>query len=182
MKITRICNFCGKKEPHMPTCSRCRTMLYCSKECQKKDWPSHKLTCNKEQSTEATNTKRAAKILTKKASFIKAMSAICALHWSENRALVCSLKEEGPSRWFGLIESQEGKLPSSEDNYVFAIYALSETNITTHNCLCLSIPRQIGHSNLEIFGDHKPVLPIVLAIVDERIAISDEDNHRWIIS
>ena len=30
-------------------CSRCHTVLYCSKECQKEDWKTHKPACNRVQ-------------------------------------------------------------------------------------------------------------------------------------
>jgi hypothetical protein len=50
------CNTCHKKFPYtkMKKCSRCRNATYCSVECQKSDWESHKLTCqnNKEPGEE----------------------------------------------------------------------------------------------------------------------------------
>jgi len=50
--ITRItqCTGCGKKstaEEKFMVCSGCKFSRYCSAECQKKDWPAHKLFCKK---------------------------------------------------------------------------------------------------------------------------------------
>lgn len=43
-----ICGYCDKeKKNKLKKCSRCKVYYYCSKECQKKDWPRHKLQCNK---------------------------------------------------------------------------------------------------------------------------------------
>lgn len=39
------CAYCHKTEEHLRRCSRCKRVFYCSKECQQKDWPSHKPTC-----------------------------------------------------------------------------------------------------------------------------------------
>ena len=44
------CEGCGKTEPDGNTfskCSECRSVLYCSRECQKKHWKAHKPNCKK---------------------------------------------------------------------------------------------------------------------------------------
>jgi len=42
-----ICSSCGKEEVGMRCCGRCKSLYYCSKECQKEDWISHKRLCQK---------------------------------------------------------------------------------------------------------------------------------------
>lgn len=39
------CQSYGCYKPGTENCSRCRARKYCSRECQQKDWPAHKLTC-----------------------------------------------------------------------------------------------------------------------------------------
>ena len=40
------CGSCGLPKPDMKKCSRCKTVVYCSKECQIKDWKAgHKHAC-----------------------------------------------------------------------------------------------------------------------------------------
>jgi len=46
---------CGKEGAK--TCSRCRTARYCSSECQKTDWPTHKLTCGVSNTPTSTSEK-----------------------------------------------------------------------------------------------------------------------------
>ncbi|KAF9560651.1 hypothetical protein CPC08DRAFT_665197 [Agrocybe pediades] len=42
------CSVCGKSEGvTIQQCSQCRNRKYCSRECQTKDWPTHKKDCNK---------------------------------------------------------------------------------------------------------------------------------------
>ena len=43
MKIVKFCQICGSK--NAKCCSSCKSMYYCSKECQKLDWYSHKKEC-----------------------------------------------------------------------------------------------------------------------------------------
>ncbi len=40
------CNVC-KKNGKIKLCSRCKKVRYCSPECQKSDWPTHKTVCKK---------------------------------------------------------------------------------------------------------------------------------------
>ncbi|KAG2393367.1 hypothetical protein C9374_006898 [Naegleria lovaniensis] len=42
---SNTCNTCGK--PATSKCSQCKSVFYCSVECQKKNWPEHKKTCVK---------------------------------------------------------------------------------------------------------------------------------------
>jgi hypothetical protein len=41
--MNKVCFLC--LEPSKLKCSRCLTIQYCSKECQKKDWKIHKNNC-----------------------------------------------------------------------------------------------------------------------------------------
>lgn len=42
----QMCATCGKTES-LKACSACNSTRYCSKECQKKDWKEHKITCSR---------------------------------------------------------------------------------------------------------------------------------------
>lgn len=42
------CGKCGKTEGTSKMCSRCKMRCYCSKECQKKDWRTHRKDCRTE--------------------------------------------------------------------------------------------------------------------------------------
>lgn len=50
---TRVCNSCKKLESALPAflkrCAKCQTTLYCSRDCQKADWKSHKKDCSRSQ-------------------------------------------------------------------------------------------------------------------------------------
>ena len=44
-KAREPCLNCGKSNPKMNVCSKCKVAKYCSKECQKSHWKQHKSTC-----------------------------------------------------------------------------------------------------------------------------------------
>lgn len=45
------CKNCGEREKELLKCSRCKKVYYCGADCQRKNWPTHKLTCSKPQET-----------------------------------------------------------------------------------------------------------------------------------
>ena len=47
LHIQQVCAWCKEQGTCFQKCGRCRdkSMRYCSRECQKKDWPRHKLLC-----------------------------------------------------------------------------------------------------------------------------------------
>ena len=40
-----MCKTCLKENVKLQKCGRCKSVFYCSKDCQKKDWKSHKAVC-----------------------------------------------------------------------------------------------------------------------------------------
>ena len=40
-----MCKTCLKENVKLLTCGRCKSVFYCSKDCQKKDWKTHKTVC-----------------------------------------------------------------------------------------------------------------------------------------
>ncbi|KAK5709123.1 hypothetical protein LTR17_020057 [Elasticomyces elasticus] len=43
--IKKVCGICGTNRGMLFKCGRCKSVMYCSKECQVKDWPLHKDVC-----------------------------------------------------------------------------------------------------------------------------------------
>jgi len=43
--VSKACAVCDKEST--TRCSRCHTQYYCSRDCQKSDWASHKANCKK---------------------------------------------------------------------------------------------------------------------------------------
>ena len=54
--VLRTCGACAVQIPHnrAKRCSQCRAAYYCSRECQKRDWRSHKPQCKTPTLVQAT--------------------------------------------------------------------------------------------------------------------------------
>ena len=48
----RNCLYCLQKVEGSSRCSKCRTALYCNRDCQEKHWPVHKNICIDSNNTE----------------------------------------------------------------------------------------------------------------------------------
>ena len=59
----RNCLYCLQKVEGCSRCSKCRTALYCSRECQLKHWPVHKNSCINSNNTENSDQKLETKAL-----------------------------------------------------------------------------------------------------------------------
>ena len=44
---SNICSVCGPTTKRVLACAQCEQRKYCSKPCQRSDWPTHKLNCHK---------------------------------------------------------------------------------------------------------------------------------------
>ena len=42
-----VCANCGERDNRLKKCDRCRSVAYCSRECQVADWPKHRVVCGK---------------------------------------------------------------------------------------------------------------------------------------
>lgn len=43
------CNACGSTSESLQYCERCKTVAYCSAECQRRDWKSHRAQCKRKE-------------------------------------------------------------------------------------------------------------------------------------
>jgi hypothetical protein len=87
------CLCCLKKVEGTSRCAKCRTALYCSRECQVKHWPVHKKNCQDSDNTE-NNTENSNK---KSESKVKKMNNDS--HSKKKKNCLCCLKKvEGSSR------------------------------------------------------------------------------------
>jgi len=53
----RNCLYCLQKVEGCSRCSKCRTALYCNRDCQEKHWPVHKNNCINSNNTEDSDEK-----------------------------------------------------------------------------------------------------------------------------
>ena len=53
-KKVNECNNCGKISANLLSCSRCKTVNYCDRDCQRAAWPMHKASCQGDSAAAAS--------------------------------------------------------------------------------------------------------------------------------
>jgi hypothetical protein len=167
-----ICDVCRKKGKDLSFCSKCKVVIYCSRECQKKAWPVHKLTCAPDQKEDIK--KRVIKVLNTHESFIEMMSAICGVHWNKKELLCCHiLKVSDVEDWTGIIKSYPAK---SRDGVPkgccgFAISCSADSPLKYENQSCAAVSKERCDEAKKIFGESIPKLPITIMISHDRTVL-----------
>jgi len=96
MTLADFACVCGKPGHHI--CAKCGVRRYCSKECQKDDWPTHKLVCSVTTPIPPTELKRAAEKCEKRFSQLKTLKRRSQEDPAEVKNYLTSAKTTRPVR------------------------------------------------------------------------------------
>lgn len=90
MQNVYVCHVCAKSGDDLKHCAICKGTLYCSRDCQKADWPSHKKCCNPEYSLFSTAAQETMVKLSENKNFMLFVRATAvALTIDESSDVIC---------------------------------------------------------------------------------------------
>merc|ERR1739848_318675 len=97
------CDFCSKDPPpgsKFSRCSSCQSVRYCSRECQKKHWKTHKVDCKKKRAAKDATCAAAAIVLAAyHAWWLRILEARSALRVHQASRLMRIERRVFPVRW-----------------------------------------------------------------------------------
>ncbi len=179
------CGVCGNEGTQL--CSGCNNKRYCSRECQKSDWKSHKSTCQSDVIKYTLMNQNLANTLARIPPFMEVAASICYLHYGKKSIIIFSFIETGEKSWKCKVGSMPAESPSTtpEGHYSFII-KIGETN--TDMKTSMAIPTSICRSDCaKTFGIFNYKLPLNLQINTKRGVLGDgysvvvSDEHDRII-
>jgi len=194
----RICSICNKTnveiQAEIMICSGCNNKYYCSRECQKSDWKSHKPTCISDSQMNKKYTRmnqNLAEKLSRIVPFMELAASICNLHHDKKTVVMFSFVEiinsANTESWKCTVESLLTALPSiTPDGHYSFMIRLGENNTDTKTSM--AIPIGICRADCaKVFGMSKPTLPLTLqingkqGIIDRNYSIVVSDEYDRII-
>lgn len=174
-----LCKACGK--PGVNSCSGCGNAHYCSRDCQRLDWKSHKPTCKLTKDLAEKKDKVLTDALSRIPKFMEAISAIAYQHYDnrKNSVVICSFIETGTKEWACEVYLTQYSVTNVPDDHCPIKLSLAENianNIDTQ--LSMAIPLGVcKHNCTDMFGTTKHKLPLKLNISQNRVIISDHTGR-----
>jgi hypothetical protein len=127
-KIPNLCGSCNVIKEKLLKCSRCKSVYYCSVECQKIDWKKHKLDCVVISPEDIKDHKRALNDFTTDMRLVTFVSGIChkfVNHREQFLQCVFSEKDNGGCRsyMFACMElnDNEQKKDYNQNKFIVAM-------------------------------------------------------------
>ena len=165
-----ICEYCnagyGKNKPFPTTgknlCGRCKQVQYCSRECQKAHWPTHKKTCKKQKKRYKKELKKYGN-LTKKATVLN----------SKDKEEFEEWKRENNK---DIVFVEAGNIPVTEEQRASMQTTKLSPKISSHRVVPEDVMR---FSDKEKEDVRKKILPMVDDKVKElrkKVAVFHEDE------
>ncbi|KIK97925.1 hypothetical protein PAXRUDRAFT_824426 [Paxillus rubicundulus Ve08.2h10] len=147
-----MCSTCSTARPKLQTCQRCKSVWYCSKECQRKQWPQHKTYC-----TPATRSKGILKLVESLSvnAAVSVMLQVCAVL---DLGLLNDEKKEVGFKVPFMIRVDIGIEPTEVANFVklcFTDEPVPETveGLVQVNRFISHVPGRFGHAPLTLTRD-----------------------------
>lgn len=177
------CKVCSK--PNVNVCSGCNRVYYCSVDCQKSDWKTHKVTCKSTKELAEKKDRVLVDALSRVPKFMEVISAIGYLHYDATKKVVvtCSFIEIGKLEWnCDVYLTQNSILNVPEDHYPIRISLAENIANGIDTQLSIGIPYNVCRRNCaDIFGTAKHKLPLKLRVSQNSVTVSDSTGRMLII-
>lgn len=124
-----VCHFCAKIVPKTSRCTACTKAIYCGKECQQKDWPTHKKVCpslKKLSSTPLGKNASTPALIRLLLRFVREREA-ARTEGSKN-----ATKDDDYNDILAMTEASSSKKAEGAEEYAQALHSFLPSNVAAH--------------------------------------------------